>query len=66
MKKKLLLILSMVLVGLFTGQNTALAVNMSGISDEQAVTLAFWARMTAKPATTTLGSGKVFVSEDEH
>ena len=42
------------------------AVNMSGMTDEQAQTMAFWARMTAKPATTTLGSGLVFVSEDEH
>lgn len=58
--------LTLVLLGLFAGANTMCAVNMSGMTDEDAVNLAFWARMTAKPATTTLGSGLVFVSEDEH
>lgn len=64
--KKQFLILSMVLVGLFAGMSSVWAVNMSGMTDDEALTQAFWARMTAKPATTTLGSGLVFVSEDEH
>ena len=64
--RKYFLSLTLVLLGLFSGANTMCAVNMSGMTDEDAVNLAFWARMTAKPATTTLGSGLVFVSEDEH
>ena len=49
--KKFFITLTMMLLGLFA---------------DEALTQAFWARMTAKPATTTLGSGLVFVSEDDH
>ena len=64
--KKFFITLTMVLLGLFAGVSTLWATNMSGMTDDEALTQAFWARMTAKPATTTLGSGLVFVSEDEH
>ena len=64
--RKYFLSLTMVLLGLLAGVSTMRAVNMSGMTDDEALTMAFWARMTAKPATTTLGSGLVFVSEDEH
>lgn len=61
--KKFFITLTMMLLGLFAGVSTMWATNMT---DDEALTQAFWARMTAKPATTTLGSGLVFVSEDEH
>lgn len=64
--RKYFLSLTMVLLGLLAGVSTMRAVNMSGMTDDEALTMAFWARMTAKPASTTLGSGLVFVSEDEH
>lgn len=64
--KKFFITLTMMLLGLFAGVSTLWATNMSGMTDDEALTQAFWARMTAKPATTTLGSGLVFVSEDEH
>lgn len=64
--KKLFVKFSMLLILLGMSVNVAWATNMSGMTDEQAQTMGFWARMTAKPATTTLGSGLVFVSEDEH
>lgn len=61
--KKFFITLTMMLLGLFAGVSTVWATNMT---DDEALTQAFWARMTAKPATTTLGSGLVFVSEDDH
>lgn len=64
--KKFFITFTMMLLGLFAGVSTMWAINISGMTDEQAEDYAFWARMTAKPATTTLGSGLVFVSEDEH
>lgn len=64
--KKFFITLTMMLLGLFAGVSTVWATNMSGMTDDEALTQAFWARMTAKPATTTLGSGLVFVSEDDH
>lgn len=64
--RKYFLSLMMVLLGLLAGVSTMRAVNISGMTDEEALTLGFWARMTAQPASTTLGSGLVFVSEDEH
>lgn len=45
--------------------NAAWAINISGMTDEQAEDYAFWARLTAKPATTTNGSGKVYVVSAE-
>ncbi len=60
MRKKVLS-LTMVLLGLFAGANTMQAINLSGMTPEEAETMGFWARLTAKPATTTNGSGKVFV-----
>lgn len=64
--KKIFFKLSMLLFLLGMSVNAAWAINISGMTDEQAENYAFWARMTAKPATTTLGSGLVFVSEDNH
>ena len=64
--KKIFFKLTMLLFLLGMSVNAAWATNMSGMTDDDALTQAFWARMTAKPATTTLGSGLVFVSEDEH
>lgn len=61
--KKFFITLTMLLFLLGMSVNAAWATNMT---DDEALTQAFWARMTAKPATTTLGSGLVFVSEDEH
>ena len=51
---------------LFIGAGNVWATNFSGMTDEQAETLGFWARLTAKPATTTNGSGKVFVIDEDH
>ena len=64
--KKIFFKLKMLLFLLGMSVNAAWATNMSGMTEDDALTQAFWARMTAKPATTTLGSGLVFVSEDEH
>lgn len=64
--KKIFFKLKMLLFLLGMSVNAAWAINISGMTDEQAEDYAFWARMTAKPATTTLGSGLVFVSEDYH
>lgn len=61
--KKFFITLTMLLFLLGMSVNAAWAANMT---DDEALIQAFWARMTAKPATTTLGSGLVFVSEDEH
>lgn len=44
----------------------ASAINISGLTPEEAEANAFWARLTAKPATTTNGSGKVFVVSAEN
>ena len=64
--KKIFFKLKMLLFLLGMSVNAAWAINISDMTDDEALTEAFWARMTAKPATTTLGSGLVFVSEDEH
>ena len=61
--KKFFITLTMLLFLLGMSVNAAWATNMT---DDEALTQAFWARMTAKPATTTLGSGLVFVSEVDH
>ncbi len=66
MRKKVLS-LTMVLLGLFAGVNTMWAINISGMTPEEAETMGFWARLTAKPAATTNGSGKVYVvSQDNY
>ena len=64
--KKIFFKLTMLLFLLGMSVNAAWAINISDMTDDEALTEAFWARLTAKPATTTLGSGLVFVSEDEH
>ncbi len=64
--KKFFITFTMLLFLLGMSVNAAWATNMSGMTEDDALMQAFWARMTAKPATTTLGSGLVFVSEDEH
>ena len=64
--KKSFLTWTMVFIGLLAGVNTMRAINISGMTDEQAETLGFWARLTAKPATTTNGSGLVFVVDEDH
>ena len=64
--KKLFVKLSMLLILLAMSVNAVWALNLSGMTPEQAQTMAFWAQLTAKPSTTTLGSGLVFVSEDEY
>lgn len=64
MRKNVFLTLTMVFLSLFVGVHTASAINISGMTPEEAETLGFWARLTAKPAVTTTGSGKVFVSDD--
>lgn len=66
MIKKTFLTLSMVLLGLFAAVNTAWAINISGMTPAEAETGGFWARLTAKPATTTNGSGKVFVVSSDN
>ena len=65
MMKKIFLQLSALLFVLMMSVNAAWAINISGMTPEEAETLAFWARLTAKPATTTNGSGKVFVISAE-
>ena len=61
-KKTFLSIKMMLLFVLAMSINTAWANNISGMSYEDAETAGFWARLTAKPAATTLGGGEVFVS----
>lgn len=61
MREKLFIKLSMLLFVLAISVNAAWAINISGMTPEQAEANAFWARLTAKPATTTNGSGKVYV-----
>jgi hypothetical protein len=63
--RKLFFKLSMLLFVLVMGVSAAWAINISGMTPEQAEANAFWARLTAKPATTTNGSGKVFVISAE-
>ena len=64
--KKIFLKLSALLFVLGMSTNAAWAINISDMTPEQAETMAFWARLTAKPATTTNGSGKVFVVSTEN
>lgn len=63
--KKFFITLTMVLLGLFAGVSTMWAVHLNpsqgGYDEEQAQSLGFWTKLTAKPAATTNGSGKVFV-----
>lgn len=63
--KKFFITLTMVLLGLFAGVSTLWAVHVpeaqGGYTPEQAVIYGFWAKLTAKPAASTNGSGKVFV-----
>ncbi|MDY5650564.1 MAG: hypothetical protein SPF23_00755 [Paludibacteraceae bacterium] len=63
--KKFFITLTMMLLGLFAGVSTLWAVHVpeaqGGYTPEQAVTYGFWAKLTAKPAASTNGSGKVFV-----
>ena len=66
MTKKLFIKLSMLLFVLGLSVNAAWAINISGMTPEDAETMAFWARLTAKPATTTNGSGKVYVISAEN
>ena len=66
MMKKLLLKVFMLACVLGMSTNVAWAINISGMTQEQAEENAFWARLTAKPATTTNGSGKVFVVSAEN
>ena len=63
---KLFLKFSMLLFVLAMGVSAAWAINISGMTPEEAEANAFWARLTAKPATTTNGSGKVFVVSAEN
>ena len=63
--KKFFITLTLMLLGLFAGVSTVWAVHVpeaqGGYTPEQAVTYGFWAKLTAKPAASTNGSGKVFV-----
>jgi len=63
--KKFFITFTMMLLGLFAGVSTMWAVHVpeaqGGYTPEQAVTYGFWAKLTAKPAASTNGSGKVFV-----
>ena len=65
-KKTFLSIKMMLLFVLAMSINTAWANHLTSMTDEEAETAGFWARLTAKSATTTNGSGKVFVSENYH
>lgn len=56
----------MLLFVLAMSTNVAWGINISGMTDEQAETYGFWARLTATHATTTNGSGKVFVIDEDH
>lgn len=64
--RKLFLKLSMLLFVLAMSMNAAWAINISGMTPEEAEENAFWARLTARPATTTNGSGKVYVVSQEN
>ena len=64
--RKLFLKLSMLLFVLAMGVSAAWAINISGMTPEEAEENAFWARLTARPATTTNGSGKVYVVSQEN
>lgn len=64
--KKLVVRFLMLIFVLGMSMNAAWAINISGMTPEQAEANAFWARLTAKPATTTNGSGKVFVVSAEN
>ena len=64
--KKEFKFLMMVLLGLFVGVGSVRAINISGLTPEEAEANAFWARLAVKPATTTIGSGKVFVVWEEN
>ncbi len=68
--KKVFKVLMMVLLVLFVGVSTAWATHIGesngGYTPEQAVTYGFWAKLTAKQATTTNGTGKVFVVANEN
>lgn len=66
MREKLFIKLSMLLLVLGMSTNAAWAINISGMTPEQAEENAFWARLTAQPATTTNGSGKVYVVSAEN
>lgn len=59
--KKQFLFLSMLLFGLFAAGTTARA----AMTPEQAETKAYWARLTAQPASTTAGTGTVSVNVAE-
>ena len=56
----------MLLFVLAMGVSAAWAINISGMTPEEAEENAFWARLTARPATTTNGSGKVYVVSQEN
>ena len=68
--RKLFLKLSMLLFVLAMSMNAAWATHIGesngGYTPEQAVTYGFWAKLTAKQATTTNGTGKVFVVAEEN
>ena len=66
MMKKLVVRFLMLIFVLGMSMNAAWAINISGMTPEQAEANAFWARLTAKQATTTNGSGKVFVVSTEN
>ena len=63
--KKIFFKLTMLLFLLGMSVNAAWAVHLNpsqgGYDEEQAQSLGFWTKLTAKPAATTNGSGKVFV-----
>ena len=64
--KKTFIKFSMLLILLGMSVTAAWAINISDMTPEEAEENAFWARLTAKPATTTNGSGKVFVVSTEN
>ena len=66
MMRKIVVRFLMLLFVLGMSMNAAWAINISGMTPEEAETNAFWARLTAKPATTTNGSGKVYVISAEN
>ena len=59
--KKLVVRFLMLLFVLGMSVNVVWGINISGMTPEEAEANAFWARLTAQPAATTNGSGKVFV-----
>lgn len=69
MKKIVVRFLMLLLVlGMSTNAawGTHIGESNGGYTPEQAVTYGFWAKLTAKQATTTNGTGKVFVVADEN